>query len=181
MKASRIIFFVGIFGSVKTSAFLNGINVPLSITCSRIQTDDCALKSMVALHATKPIGGERIKSKNVTDKMLNERFDRTASAHLKELRDRHENHHLAQSDYDEAMAHCVACDEWELVLDVVDMMKSAGLRQEKSSYSECLKSCLEASNAASASSSPCASASFSTSFETEKNSVIKKHSFCSQK
>lgn len=48
------------------------------------------------------------------------------------------------------MAECVAHDEWDLVLDVLDLMKRASLRQERSTYVACLQACFQTANAASA-------------------------------
>jgi pentatricopeptide repeat protein len=45
---------------------------------------------------------------------------------------------------------CVAYEEWESVLEVLDIMKRQGLKQEKSSYRACLQACFEAGNGGSA-------------------------------
>lgn len=44
----------------------------------------------------------------------------------------------------------MAQDEWESVLEVLDIMKRHGLMQERSTYRACLQACLEAGNGASA-------------------------------
>lgn len=48
------------------------------------------------------------------------------------------------------MGLCVAAEEWENVLDVLDVMKKQNLNQERSSYRSCLQSCFEMGNGASA-------------------------------
>jgi len=51
---------------------------------------------------------------------------------------------------DAVLGLCVAADEWESVLDVLDVMKNQGLVQEHSTYRACLQSCFEMGNGASA-------------------------------
>ena len=57
---------------------------------------------------------------------------------------------LTQAYCDELLAHCIAHDEWDAVLDVLDVMKQAGLRQVHSTYTASLQACFQASNAATA-------------------------------
>lgn len=57
---------------------------------------------------------------------------------------------LTQAYCDYLLAECVSHDEWELVLDVLDMMKEADLRQVRSTYAACLQACFQTANAASA-------------------------------
>jgi pentatricopeptide repeat protein len=45
---------------------------------------------------------------------------------------------------------CVSSDEWDSVLEVLDIMKRQGLAQELSSYRACLQACFEVGNGASA-------------------------------
>jgi pentatricopeptide repeat protein len=45
---------------------------------------------------------------------------------------------------------CVSSDEWDSVLEVLDIMKRQGLVQERSSYRACLQACFEVGNGASA-------------------------------
>ena len=51
---------------------------------------------------------------------------------------------------DEILGLCVAQDEWESVLEVLDIMKRQGYTQTHRSYRACLQACLEAGNGASA-------------------------------
>jgi pentatricopeptide repeat protein len=51
---------------------------------------------------------------------------------------------------DSVLGLCVAYDEWESVLEVLDIMKRQGWTQERSSYSACLQASFEAGNGASA-------------------------------
>lgn len=51
---------------------------------------------------------------------------------------------------DSVLGLCVAYDEWESVLEVLDIMKRQGWTQERSSYSACLQACFETGNGASA-------------------------------
>lgn len=54
-------------------------------------------------------------------------------------------------DYcDTALALCVAADEWESVLDILEIMKAQNLSQEHSTYRACLQYCFEMGNGASA-------------------------------
>lgn len=57
---------------------------------------------------------------------------------------------LTQAYCDYLLAECVANDEWELVLDVLDLMKEANLQQVRSTYTACLQACFQTANAASA-------------------------------
>jgi pentatricopeptide repeat domain-containing protein 1 len=57
---------------------------------------------------------------------------------------------LTQTYCDYLMAECVASDEWEWVLEVLDIMKLANLHQVRSTYTACLQACWVASNAATA-------------------------------
>ena len=45
---------------------------------------------------------------------------------------------------------CVSSDDWDSVLEVLDIMKRHGLVQERSSYRSCLQACVEVGNGASA-------------------------------
>jgi pentatricopeptide repeat protein len=70
---------------------------------------------------------------------------------LQELRSRHNTGEKLTQEYcDGVVAWCVAQDEWDSVLDVLDIMKSQGLYQVRSTYTACLRSCLDVPNAASA-------------------------------
>ena len=54
-------------------------------------------------------------------------------------------------DYcDKMLCYCVAADEWDSVLEVIELMKRQGLVQERSSYRACLLGCYKAGNGASA-------------------------------
>jgi pentatricopeptide repeat protein len=44
----------------------------------------------------------------------------------------------------------VASDQWESVLEILEIMKRKGLKQERSSYRACLQECFEVGNGASA-------------------------------
>lgn len=57
---------------------------------------------------------------------------------------------LSQSYCDKVLGLCVASDEWDHVLEVLDVMKRHGLKQERSSYRACLQACFEAGNGSSA-------------------------------
>ena len=71
-------------------------------------------------------------------------------AKLEEMRERHKNSNLTQEYCDSMLAACVAHDEWDSVLDVLDIMKQQGLSQVHSTYRACLQACFENTNAASA-------------------------------
>ena len=58
--------------------------------------------------------------------------------------------HDSEAYSDTVLGLCVACDEWESVLEVLDIMKRQGLSQERSSYRACLRACFEAGNGNSA-------------------------------
>ena len=55
-----------------------------------------------------------------------------------------------ESYCDSVLGTCVANDDWESVLDVLDIMKRHSYTQERSTYRTCLQACLEAGNGASA-------------------------------
>jgi pentatricopeptide repeat protein len=55
---------------------------------------------------------------------------------------------LSQAYCDFLFAECVAHDEWVLVLDVIDLMREAGVRQLRSTYNACLQACFQTANAA---------------------------------
>jgi len=72
-------------------------------------------------------------------------------ARLQEFRARHtDDKNLSQEPCDSMLAWCVAHDEWDQVLDVLDIMKARGLSQVRSTYRSCLQACFERPNAASA-------------------------------
>ena len=52
---------------------------------------------------------------------------------------------------DSMLGACVASNEWDSVLQVLEVMKSQGLSQERSTYRACLQACFESGNGASAS------------------------------
>ena len=54
---------------------------------------------------------------------------------------------LTQEECDNLLALCVANDEWDFVLDVLDLMKQQNLQQVKSTYRQCLQACFETANA----------------------------------
>jgi len=56
---------------------------------------------------------------------------------------------ITQEECDSLLADCVAADQWDSVLDVIDLFKLSGLAQVKSSYRACLRACEAATNAAS--------------------------------
>ncbi len=58
--------------------------------------------------------------------------------------------YISEKYCDSILGVCVAQDEWESVLEVLDIMKGHGLMQERSTYRACLQACLEAGNGASA-------------------------------
>jgi pentatricopeptide repeat protein len=75
----------------------------------------------------------------------------TPTDRLEALRQRHEQGEaLQQTDCDVFLAHCVAHDEWDLVLDVLDIMQEHGLSQVRSSFQASLVACYDLANAASA-------------------------------
>jgi PPR repeat len=53
---------------------------------------------------------------------------------------------LTQSYCDSMLGLCVASDEWDSVLDVLDIMRQNGLSQQRSTYRACLQACFELSN-----------------------------------
>jgi pentatricopeptide repeat protein len=57
---------------------------------------------------------------------------------------------LSQTYCDYVLGLCVAADEWDSVLVVLDIMKRQGLSQEHSSYLACIQACFESGNGASA-------------------------------
>jgi pentatricopeptide repeat protein len=68
---------------------------------------------------------------------------------LEELRARHQRGETLTQEYcDTLLASCVAQDEWDMVLDVLEIMNKSGLVQVRSTYRACLQACY--SNAASA-------------------------------
>jgi pentatricopeptide repeat protein len=70
---------------------------------------------------------------------------------LEELGRRHANGDKLTQEYcDSIVAYCVASDEWDSVLDVLDIMKTQNLYQVRSTYQACLRACLDVPNAASA-------------------------------
>jgi len=58
--------------------------------------------------------------------------------------------HIIESYCDSVLALCVACDEWDSVLDVLAIMKQEGLTQQRSTYRAALQTCLELGNGGSA-------------------------------
>lgn len=58
--------------------------------------------------------------------------------------------YIPESYCDSVLAHCVASNEWDSVLDVLEVMKSQGLPQQRSTYRTCLRECHETGNGASA-------------------------------
>lgn len=69
-------------------------------------------------------------------------------AKIAELKDRHGKvEELGQSLFDHTMGLCVALDEWDAVLETLQVMKLQGKQQERSTYRQSLKSCFELSNA----------------------------------
>lgn len=58
--------------------------------------------------------------------------------------------HLTQSECDTLLATCVAQDAWDDVLGVLDVMKTSGVTQVRSTYRACLEACCEMANGASA-------------------------------
>lgn len=57
---------------------------------------------------------------------------------------------LSQAYCDKVLGLCVASDEWDHVLEVLEVMKRHGLQQGPSSYRACLQACFEAGNGSSA-------------------------------
>jgi len=53
---------------------------------------------------------------------------------------------LTQSYCDSVLGLCVAANEWDSVLEVMDVMKDQYLAQQRSSYRTCLQSCFECGN-----------------------------------
>ena len=51
-----------------------------------------------------------------------------------------------ESYCDSVLGLCVAHEEWESVLEVLEIMKQQGLEQTQSTYRACLQACLEAGN-----------------------------------
>jgi pentatricopeptide repeat protein len=82
---------------------------------------------------------------------LLEPTDTTITDPLLDLRQRHSRgERLSQQDCDNVLAYCVASDEWDSVLDVLDVMHEQGWTQALSSYKACLSACHEKANPASA-------------------------------
>jgi hypothetical protein len=73
------------------------------------------------------------------------------AARLEEMHSR-KGQQLTQSYCDSVLGLCVASDEWDSVLDVLEVMKQNGLSQQRSTYRACLQACLELGNSESASS-----------------------------
>ena len=67
------------------------------------------------------------------------------AARLEEMHSRRRDL-LTQSYCDSMLALCVASDEWDSVLDVLDIMRQNGLSQQRSTYRACLQACFELSN-----------------------------------
>lgn len=57
---------------------------------------------------------------------------------------------LTQAECDNMLALCVASDEWDYVLDVLEIYKHQNLKQIRSSYTRCLQLCFESGNGESA-------------------------------
>lgn len=73
------------------------------------------------------------------------------ASRLKELQSRaNRKENLTQAYCDSVLALCVACDEWDSVLDVLTIMKQYNITQQRSTYRACLQTCFELSNGASA-------------------------------
>lgn len=71
---------------------------------------------------------------------------------VKEMKDRHANEDSLSQEYcDSILGVCVAAEEWESVLNVLDVMRSQDLKQEQSTYRASLQACFEMGNGASAS------------------------------
>jgi pentatricopeptide repeat protein len=73
------------------------------------------------------------------------------AARLEEMNSR-KGQRLTQSYCDSVLGYCVASDEWDSVLDVLEVMKQNGLSQQRSTYRACLQACFELGNSESASS-----------------------------
>jgi pentatricopeptide repeat protein len=58
--------------------------------------------------------------------------------------------HVTESYCDSVLGLCVAANEWDSVLEVMSIMNSQGLSQERNTYKACLQSCFEFGNGASA-------------------------------
>ena len=69
---------------------------------------------------------------------------------LEQIRSQSPQQNLTQAECDQLLAYCVSNDEWDAVLDVLDVMKTANLSQIDSTYTACLEACLETQNAGSA-------------------------------
>jgi hypothetical protein len=57
---------------------------------------------------------------------------------------------ISQADCDAVLASCVAADEWDTVLEVLDVMKGAGLTKTHGTFTRSLQACSAVNNAASA-------------------------------
>jgi pentatricopeptide repeat protein len=117
--------------------------------------------SSTVLHAapSKKTTAPSVPPTNATSPNTNSNNSTTAAAAatnsrsnlLQDLRSRHTTGEKLTQEYcDSIVAWCVAQDEWDSVLDVLDIMKSQGLYQVRSTYTACLRACLQVPNAASA-------------------------------
>lgn len=61
----------------------------------------------------------------------------------------HTNPNITQENSNALLAQCVAHDEWDHVLEVLDVMKENGLTQVQSTYKACLLACYNQQNVAS--------------------------------
>lgn len=102
---------------------------------------------------TRMSGKQKTKSSSAAPKINS----KSAAAHAKLVARLEEMHlrarkgeELSQSFCDSVLSLCVALEEWGSVLDVLEVMKSQGLSQQKSSYRACLQACFELGNGASA-------------------------------
>jgi len=84
-------------------------------------------------------GGNRTSSTFDIDKHFAEKL----SEMVKRNRD---GMNLTQSYCDSVLGLCVATNEWDSVLEVMEVMKDQNITQQRSSYKACLQSCFECGN-----------------------------------
>jgi pentatricopeptide repeat protein len=104
-------------------------------------------RSLVQMHASPSKTGDNSITRNNPFRITRKRLDQKLLE--VEQQDRL-GKKLSQAYCDSILGLCVASDEWDSVLEVLDVMKRQGLKQERSSYRACLHTCFDAGNGASA-------------------------------
>jgi pentatricopeptide repeat protein len=128
--------------STEASPKHNGANLSAS---GKVRQDyKAAVKWKKDINKRKVLSELGIESRNTTKTQANEDKFAIRLAEMHERNSKGEN--LTQAYCDSVLGLCVASDEWESVLEVMEIMKSHGLSQERSTYRACLQSCFEAGN-----------------------------------